>query len=139
MQTKFEDLFKDQSQSLEIGELITRLIALQADKENLGLTDFTAKMSTVVGISSRHISRIEDLSFNFPKGDAVLKIAQYIPEVGILDPNTIARRILWQDYLAFSQLHKPNPKNKTEIKVTSRNILSNHVNKPKYRNSILVD
>jgi hypothetical protein len=81
---------------LTVGGLVDALVkAAQAETNPaIGLTQFIEKVAREANLSARHISRIRDSS-DFPESEAVLKLANAIPQVSILDPSDIANRLLW--------------------------------------------
>ena len=82
---------------IQLGELIDRLINEERIKDGRGLTEYIEKkVSPDANLSSRQIGRIRDISSDFPEGDAVLSLAKVIPNIGVLDPDSIANRLLWR-------------------------------------------
>jgi hypothetical protein len=81
---------------LTVGGLVDALVKVAQAETNpaIGLTQFIEKVAREANLSPRHISRLRDSS-DFPETDAVLKLANAIPQVSILDPNDIANRLLW--------------------------------------------
>jgi hypothetical protein len=81
---------------LTVGGLVDALVkAAQAETNPaIGLTQFIEKVGRDANLSPRNISRIRDSS-DFPESDAVLKLANAIPQVSILDTRDIANRLLW--------------------------------------------
>ncbi len=81
---------------LTVGGLVDALVkAAQAETNPaIGLTQFIEKVGKEANVSPRNIARIRDSS-DFPESEAVLKLANAIPQISILDPNDIANRLLW--------------------------------------------
>ena len=83
--------------TIQIGDLLDALIEQEQVRDGRGLTEYIeSTVSPGAALSARQISRIRDISADFPEGDAILALARVISNIGVLDPNTISNRVLWR-------------------------------------------
>jgi hypothetical protein len=100
-------------QKVSIGTLIDSCIRFNYSKYSGDVKKFTKfiqQIATYSGLSVRQITRMREAE-DFPSMKTVTELSPVVPEVSILDPQTIAQRIL----LGFSTIQREQDELKKEL------------------------